>query len=106
MFCTSLSSANDALPTPACTMPAFSTRNSTFPPLAPFTAAVTSMVTVPIFGFGIMPRGPRRCEAAAAGVRRGGCENHEQKVVLPPPPPPPHFPPPPPGGPGGFRFLG
>src|SRR6059036_628502 len=40
MFCTSLSSANDALPTPAWTMPAFSTRNSTLPPLAPFTAAV------------------------------------------------------------------
>ena len=43
---------------PACTMPAFSTRNSTEPPLAPFTAVATSMVTVPIFGFGIMPRGP------------------------------------------------
>ena len=28
------SSVNDALPTPACTMPAFSTRNSTEPPLA------------------------------------------------------------------------
>ena len=35
------------MPTPACTMPAFSTRNSTEPPLAPFTALVTSMVTVP-----------------------------------------------------------
>ena len=35
MFCTSLSAGNDALPTPACTMPAFSTRNSTEPPLAP-----------------------------------------------------------------------
>ncbi len=39
-------------------MPAFSTRNSTEPPLAPLTAPVTSMVTVPTFGFGIMPRGP------------------------------------------------
>src|SRR5579872_6008579 len=40
-------------------MPAFSTRNSTEPPSAPFTALVTSMVTVPIFGFGISPRGPK-----------------------------------------------
>src|SRR5262249_13673367 len=33
-FSTSLSSGNEALPTPAWTMPAFSTRNSTEPPLA------------------------------------------------------------------------
>src|SRR6476620_11510085 len=39
-------------------MPAFSTRNSTEPPLAPATACATSMVTVPTFGFGIRPRGP------------------------------------------------
>src|SRR5262249_28130454 len=35
MFCPRWSAENDALPTPACTMPAFSTRNSTEPPLAP-----------------------------------------------------------------------
>ncbi len=34
-------------------MPAFSTRNSTAPPLASLTAWVTSIVTVPTFGFGI-----------------------------------------------------
>src|SRR5215831_410464 len=58
MFCTRWSAENDALPIPAWTIPAFSTRNSTEPPLAPLTALVTSMVTVPTFGFGIMPRGP------------------------------------------------
>ena len=63
-----------ALPTPACTMPAFSTRNSTAPPLAALTAAVTSIVTVPTLGFGIMPRGPEHlAETAdkAHHVRRG-----------------------------------
>src|SRR5207253_2411848 len=59
MFCTRWSAGNDALPTPAWTMPAFSTRNSTEPPLAPFTALVTSIVTVPTLGFGIIPRGPK-----------------------------------------------
>src|SRR5262249_59011181 len=47
MFWMSLSAENEALPTPACTMPAFSTPNSTEPPLAPLTAPVTSIVTVP-----------------------------------------------------------
>src|SRR5579885_1731269 len=39
------SSLKLALPTPAWTMPAFSTRYSTAPPLASFTACVTSIVT-------------------------------------------------------------
>ena len=39
-------------------MPAFSTRNSTWPDLASVTALVTSIVTVPSFGFGIRPLGP------------------------------------------------
>ena len=65
MFSTSLSSLNEALPTPAWTMPAFSTRNSTEPPLAPLTAVVTSMVTVPTFGFGIRPRGPEHLAETA-----------------------------------------
>ncbi len=43
----------------ACTMPAFSTRYSILPPLASFTAVGTSNVTVPTFGFGMRPRGPR-----------------------------------------------
>ena len=44
---------NEALPTPACTTPAFSARNSTEPPFAPLTAVATSMVTLPTFGLGI-----------------------------------------------------
>src|SRR5690606_32209203 len=47
MFSTRAVSVKLALPTPAWTMPAFSTRNSTAPPLAPLTAPTTSMVTVP-----------------------------------------------------------
>ena len=44
---------------PACTIPFFSTLNWTDPALAAFTARATSLVTVPIFGLGIMPRGPK-----------------------------------------------
>ena len=54
-----------ALPTPAWTIPAFSTRNSTAPPLASSTALATSMVTVPTFGFGIRPRGPEHLTETA-----------------------------------------
>ena len=35
-----------------------STRNSILPPLMSVTALATSGVTVPVFGFGIRPRGP------------------------------------------------
>ena len=35
-----------------------STRNSILPPLMSVTALATSTVTVPVFGFGIRPRGP------------------------------------------------
>src|SRR6267378_3275492 len=51
--------ANDFLPIGACTMPLLSTRNSILPAFSSFTAFVTSIVTVPAFGFGISPRGPR-----------------------------------------------
>src|SRR3979490_668012 len=40
-------------------MPALSTRQVTCPDLAFFTAVATSGVTVPTFGFGIRPRGPK-----------------------------------------------
>ena len=53
-------------------MPAFSTRNSTEPPLAPLTALVTSIVTVPTFGFGIRPRGPSTLPSRpTSGIRSG-----------------------------------
>src|SRR6185436_13600486 len=55
---TSESLANDALPTGAWMMPVLSTRNSTLPALISLTALAMSAVTVPVFGFGISPRGP------------------------------------------------
>ena len=56
---TSLCLSNDALPTMECRLPALSTLNSIFPALISVIAFATSMVTVPLFGFGINPFGPR-----------------------------------------------
>src|SRR3981081_974093 len=69
---------------PACTMPAFSTRNSTEPPLAPFTALATSMVTVPIFGLGIMPRGPSTLPSRPTSGIRSGVAMQRSKSIEPP----------------------
>src|SRR5687768_8412200 len=55
----SFSSSNERRPMVPWMMPALSTRNCTWPALAFFTAVATSGVTVPTFGFGIRPRGPR-----------------------------------------------
>src|SRR5215469_15388500 len=41
-----------------CRLPCRSVRNSILPPLMSVTALATSGVTVPVFGFGIRPRGP------------------------------------------------
>ena len=41
-----------------CRLACLSTRNSILPPLMSVTALATSGVTVPVFGFGIRPRGP------------------------------------------------
>src|ERR671934_2511767 len=49
---------NDDLPTGAWIMPLLSTRNSTLPALISWIAFAMSMVTVPVLGFGIRPRGP------------------------------------------------
>src|SRR5579862_6323453 len=57
-FSISLSAAKLVLPTGAWMIPVLSTRNSTLPALISFTAFATSTVTVPVFGFGISPRGP------------------------------------------------
>src|SRR5262245_5028398 len=84
MFSTSFSGANDALPTPAWTMPAFSTRNSTAPPLAAFTAAVTSMVTVPTFGLGIRPRGPSTLPRRPTSGIMSGVAMQRSKSIAPP----------------------
>src|SRR5260370_30661203 len=58
-FSTSLSAEKLALPTGAWMMPVLSTRNSTLPALISLTALATSMVTVPVLGLGMSPRGPR-----------------------------------------------
>src|SRR5215831_6498706 len=58
-FSTSLSVAKLALPTGAWMIPVLSTRNSTLPALISLTALATSIVTVPVLGFGMRPRGPR-----------------------------------------------
>ena len=58
-FSTSLSVSNETLPSGAWTTPALSTRKLTLPALMSSIAFVTSGVTVPVFGFGIRPRGPR-----------------------------------------------
>src|SRR4029453_17654819 len=53
-----LCAGNEILPIGACTIPVLSTRNSTLPALISLTALAMSTVTVPVFGFGIRPRGP------------------------------------------------
>ena len=58
-FSTSLSGENEILPTGTCTSAVLSVRNSTLPAFTSCTALATSMVTVPVFGFGINPLGPR-----------------------------------------------
>src|SRR4051794_15350530 len=42
-----------------CRLACLSTRKLILPPLMSLTALATSVVTVPVFGFGIRPRGPR-----------------------------------------------
>src|SRR5215813_13787378 len=53
-----LCAGNEVLPTGAWMMPVLSTRNSTLPALISLTAFAISTVTVPVFGFGMRPRGP------------------------------------------------
>src|SRR5579862_3809977 len=52
-------SLNDSLPMAACTLPAASFRYSILPALNSRTAVRTSSVTVPFFGDGMRPLGPR-----------------------------------------------
>src|SRR5262245_26397506 len=58
-FCSRSSIENERLPKGACTLPPASVRNSTLPALNSRTAVPTSGVTVPDFGLGIFPWGPR-----------------------------------------------
>ncbi len=68
-------------------MPVLSTRNSTLPALISLTAFAMSAVTVPVFGFGIRPRGTEHFSELAHGahhVGRGddGVEVHEAALNL------------------------
>src|SRR5579864_2280989 len=58
-FSTSLLAGNEILPTGTCTRAVLSVRNSTFPALISLIALATSNVTVPVFGFGMRPFGPK-----------------------------------------------
>ena len=73
-----------ALPMPAWTMPAFSTRNSTAPPLASLTAWATFGVTVPTFGFGIRPRGPSTLPRRPTRAIMSGDAMTRSKSMKPP----------------------
>jgi hypothetical protein len=52
------SSSKSILPIPPWMMPFLSVRKRIWPALAFLTAVSTSGVTVPVFGFGMRPRGP------------------------------------------------
>src|SRR5712672_2981114 len=56
---TSFCGSNESLPTGTWTSAVLSVRNSTLPALISLTAPATSVVTVPVFGLGISPLGPR-----------------------------------------------
>src|SRR6266511_1219478 len=58
-FSINCSAPNEALPTGTWIIPALSTRNSSLPALISLTALPISMLTVPVFGFGMRPRGPK-----------------------------------------------
>src|SRR6266498_5351242 len=58
-FSSSLARSKEVLPMEAWMIDVLSTRNSTLPALISRTALPTSTVTVPAFGFGIRPFGPR-----------------------------------------------
>src|SRR6202167_1320672 len=86
-------------------MPAFSARNSTEPPLAPLTAVVTSMVTVPTFGLGISPRGPKTLPSLPTKGIKSGVATTRRKVEAPPCPLPPQSPGPAAAAAGGLGFI-
>src|SRR5687768_10511369 len=58
LFSAIFSGAKDTRPTEAWMIPALSTLNAILPPFTSFTAPATSLVTVPVLGFGIRLRGP------------------------------------------------
>jgi len=65
-------------------IPAFSTRNSIWPPLAAFTASATFMVTVPSFGFGISPFGPSTFPSRPTRPIMSGVAMQRSNSIVPP----------------------
>src|SRR4029078_7907464 len=81
---TSASPLNDILPTGAWMIPDLSTRNSTLPALISLIALAMSVVTVPVFGFGISPRGPRTLRGRPTARIMAGVATTASKSVQPP----------------------
>ena len=67
-----------------CRLPCLSTRNSILPPLMSVTALAVSMVTVPVFGFGIRPRGPSTLPSRPTLPMRSGVATTASKSSQPP----------------------
>ena len=66
-----------------CTLPVRSARYSIFPPLMSATAFWMSFVTVPVFGFGISPRGPSTRPAFPTDAIMSGVAIAASKSILP-----------------------
>ena len=78
------SAANEIFPTGAWMMPVLSTRNSTLPALISLTAFAISNVTVPVFGFGIRPRGPSTLPRRPTARIMSGVATTASKSIQPP----------------------
>src|SRR5262249_9453856 len=82
-FSSICTAGNEALPMATWTLPALSTLNSTRPAFTSLTAFAVSSVTVPVFGFGMRPRGPStlpslRTSAMASGVATATSKSAQQ----------------------------
>jgi len=84
VLASSCSTLNDFLPTRPWMIPAFSTRNSTLPPLTSPTALPTSKVTEPALGFGIRPRGPSTRPSLPTERIMSGVATTASKSIQPP----------------------
>src|SRR4051794_7142534 len=80
----SLSPVKLALPTGTWMLPTLSVRYSTRPPLNSRTARPTSVVTVPVLGLGMRPRGPRTRPSLPTWPMRSGVAMATSKSRKPP----------------------
>src|SRR5947207_3563347 len=74
----------EVLPSGAWMMPVLSTRNSTLPALISLIACATFGVTVPVFGFGISPRGPSTFPSLPTARIMSGVATTASKSIQPP----------------------